>query len=128
MATTEAKRLDELLEHGAVIEMVLGVDTTSLTLAKARLCTDNHGTYLQWCALFPNDQSDVHFTYYDKVALVNDGRDLAIYADGLVFACIMPYEESALNSDTVREAISYWQARLSTNNNAAGFNTFFDEA
>ncbi|MBU0847694.1 hypothetical protein KKH23_10950, partial [Patescibacteria group bacterium] len=91
-----------------------------LTLAGALWREDEEGTYLRWCAIFPEHQGHIHHLYYDKAVLDNDGRDILFYRGGELVAGVVPYIESNLPADDVHEALARWK-------DAVAQDMYFDE-
>jgi len=121
---TPEKRLTQLIGEGAVIAIM--DPEVEITLAGALWVKEPDA--LRWVGVFPEHQGHIHETEYDEARLANDGRDVLLYKDGALVAGIVPYLESTLPSDDVREALAEWQAQLSTFGNAEEFAGFLQNA
>ena len=58
----------------------------------------------------------------------NGERDVLLKSGGRIVAAVVPYDESGLPADDVRQAIVAWQARLAVPGNQEQFEEFFEQA
>lgn len=123
---TLQERLDQLIEQGAVIHLLFPNDPMmTQLLARARI---KHGpSRLRWCAVFPEHQSHVHETLYDKASVVHD-RDVSFSRDGVLVAYVTPYIEAQTDLDDLQEALGEWKAQLAVGANTEEFADFFENA
>jgi hypothetical protein len=120
---TITERMEQLLEHGATIQLV-GRNLT-LTLAGCHILTGP--SRLRWCALFPEHQGHIHETPYTRITLVAGDRDIAFWQGKRMIAYIAPFEESGLSLDSVVAVLAKWRAYLNENDNAVQFENFFNQ-
>ena len=121
---TPAERLAELIRHGATIKIM----DPAVTLTLAGALWQTHPTRLRWCAIFPEHQGHIHETRFDRNEFNAGGRDIGFYRGDQMVAYVCPYEESGLDFDEVREALSRWRAVLVAHGNVADFTEFLAEA
>ncbi|WP_442510558.1 hypothetical protein SH528x_002183 [Novipirellula sp. SH528] len=124
---TPEQRLEELIAHGAAIQLPLhDQPMLTLTLAGALWLTDPKR--LRWCAIFPEHQGHVHELRYTRTDMMNDGRDIAFYRGPDLVAGVVPYEEGDLETDEVRAALAAWRDQLGRYDNVAQFAEFLEMA
>ena len=121
------ERVEQLIEQGCVIAVAVP-DGPSIELTLAGALWLTKPKRLRWCAIFPEHQSHVHETRYSRVVLDNDGRDVLLYQGSKLVAGIVPYIESGLDPDDVRDALVRWRDLLGKYNNKAQFEEFLGTA
>lgn len=87
-----------------------------------------HPNRVRWCGLFPEHQSHVHETLYDKAKVEAGGLGVGLYRGKQLVGYLTTIEESGLDTDTTRDAWAEWQHMVSLHNNAVEFEDFLKEA
>jgi len=120
-------RMIELIKKGASLQVLLP-DTPMVTFILAGVLWRTRPIRLRWCAIFPEHQGHIHETPYNKVRLINKGRDIAFYRDEEIVLYVAPYEESGLDLGPVIETFADWQQQLRRFNNEEQFAEFLETA
>lgn len=120
---TPQEVIDKTMEDGAVIS-IAALDGLELTLAKIQWL--ENPSRFKWCAIFPEHQSHVHITPYDRIEILHD-RDVAFYDKaGEMVAYVCPYTESGLPDEEVERALAEWRDLVSKHNNQQNLDDFFE--
>lgn len=118
------KQAAQLIDDGAAVQV--GQVDKVLPLAAATKVTENGGSYVRWCVLFPDDQSGVHMTRYDDWEQV--GEYLLFYEAGQFVLGIGPQAQFDIDQTDWVQLQDAWQTLLAQGDNQARFDSFFATA
>ncbi len=123
---TIKERLVELIEDGGVLTIFYGDRTNAFEFILAGVLWLHKPFRLRWCAVFPEHGCHIHEMEYDAVKFDNDERDILFYKNNQLIAGVVPYIESSLSVDEVREALAEWQELVAYGGNADEFADFLE--
>ena len=124
---TIEERVQQLIEDGGVIQIPHG-NHGVLELSLGAAVWLSRPARLRWGGIFPEHQGHVHEQRFDEKMFDNGERDVLLRRGGRIVAAVVPYDESGLPADDVRQAIAEWQARLAVPGNQEQFEEFFEQA